>query len=168
MGFRETMNRNSALMAGVAIVGILVAGYFMFRTVRGDVHIPDSVFYTNDDGKTYYRESIKLDPPQEKDGKEAVIARVFLVDGEKKVGYMERYSPEAAKVIKEFKGRTHNVEGAKGPPADLGKFIGAQQTGRQYKRPGDTKWVSTREREAFERIVKVVNADGTEAKQIEP
>ncbi|MGC4106200.1 MAG: hypothetical protein QM753_07565 [Thermomicrobiales bacterium] len=59
------------------MVMILGAGWFTYRQMGGDTHIPDTVFYTSDDGKTWYRESIKLDPPVMKEGKEGVVARVF-------------------------------------------------------------------------------------------
>ncbi|MGC4106199.1 MAG: hypothetical protein QM753_07560 [Thermomicrobiales bacterium] len=78
------------------------------------------------------------------------------------------YCAPAAKIIQEFKSRTRDTRNAKGPPEDLGKFIGAQQTGREYKRPGDTKWVSVRDKAAVEQICRVKNANGEPAEQIDP
>ena len=96
----------------------------------------------------------------------SVIARVFVIDGTKKVAYMERYSPEARKIIEQFRATAKNTQ--RGPPPEMGRFIGAQQTGRQFKRPGDAAWTYVRETEKINAICDVRDSSGTPAKELLP
>jgi hypothetical protein len=58
-------------------------------------------FYTDDDGQTYFEDSIFKFPPFNHNGKTAVRALVYSSDGQTFVGYMQRYTPTAQKLLQD-------------------------------------------------------------------
>jgi hypothetical protein len=168
MSIKQRLNdRPVMVVCGVTIV-VALAGWFTWRQLNPAVHFVDSAFYTNDDGASYYRDSNKLTPPVMKEGKEAVIARVFVIDGQKKVGYMERMTPESRAIIADFKQKQQTAKPTMGPPADLGRVTNASRNGREYKKPGAAKWVSIRDKAAVEQVCRVVDSAGNAAVPVDP
>jgi hypothetical protein len=140
------MNEKPAVAAGVAIglivlavVGILwYSGSIGGGGPAGADGIGDAQrYYTVDDGKTWFADSYNKIPPYEKDGKTAVLAKVFKdLDngGALFVGYLTRHTPEAKRMLEERQ--------QKGATADLGP-IELAAGGIEYKKPltGDTGWM---------------------------
>lgn len=102
MGIRETLNQNPAITTGVTIGIIVIAlGAIIWQLVGGD-GMPDAItemYYTVDDGATYFADDANKIAPFDKDGKEAVKCYVFTCDDKKTkfVAYLERLTPEAKK-----------------------------------------------------------------------
>ena len=138
MGVRETLNKQPAITTGATIGIILLALIFIIYQVMGGgnhIKIPTKAYYTTDDGATYYKDDINLVAPYDYGGKQAVKADVFKCGGSGEfVGYLEKYSADAKKVIEDS--RTH-------PQNDFGKAEDAASRGLEVKAPltGDTGWV---------------------------
>jgi hypothetical protein len=57
------------------------------------------MFYSDDDGRTYFKDSIYKFPPFDHGGRIADVAVVIEDSGSKAVGYLVRYTPEAQKEL---------------------------------------------------------------------
>ena len=102
MSLREKINRNPAIGFGVAAVGIVIAAWVLISTLTDKgltAPEPDSYYFTTDDGQTLFSAPKSTIPPFEKDGKEAVRARVFTCDdgNTQFVAFLEKYSSEFAR-----------------------------------------------------------------------
>jgi len=82
----------------LAVVGVAV---FAMRSGSIDDGILDRVWFTSDDGKTWFPVAAMTESPMEKDGKSAVRCYVFACDGEQFVSHVERLNPETLKRIKQ-------------------------------------------------------------------
>ena len=96
-GLREIINEKKALAFGVAILMIVGAGFYLAYMQRPQVRPKgDQAFYTVDDGRTWFMDSIYKTPPFDHDGKVAVRAMVYSYDN----GHatfcpaVERYTPD--------------------------------------------------------------------------
>jgi hypothetical protein len=136
MAIRETLNRNKPLTMGIAAA---IAGLAITYAVLNsqDAAPPGTlyVFFTTDDGKTWFKDVASNVPPFTKDGKEAVRAHVFRCGtGPDFVGYMERNSPEVMAEVKRYKDSN--------TMPDTPTAMRLAETGVQLKRPGETAWVT--------------------------
>jgi hypothetical protein len=101
MGVRESVNKlNPKVAASICCAMIAVAGGIVWWASReSPVGVGPTVFYTVDDGKTFFLDAANRTVPfATPDGKEAVRAFVFRAEGkEPYVGYLQKFSPEASK-----------------------------------------------------------------------
>ncbi len=149
MGIRETLNQNPAITTGVTIGIIVIAlGFIGWQVLSGD-GAPSAVtkmYYTVDDGATYFADDANKLSPFDHEGKPAVRCYVFTCDKKKSqfVAYLERLTPEAQKKMAaalEAQKKAvptapgANVPGPFGPETD---FIA--QEGTEVKKPGAPKW----------------------------
>ena len=142
MGLRETLNENPGLTTAATAVIILAAIVFMVVSMfRGDAETSagpstDKEYFSDDDGKTFFEDDRTKVPPFDRNGKPAYRARVFTCDGgqTKFVGWLERYTPQAKKMIED------QVKSAGSGPLLL-----EDQSGLQIKKPGtgEKGWVSS-------------------------
>lgn len=137
------MNKNPRLATGLAVGIIVVAGAAMlWSMLSGGGGGPGGAgtggepkrYYTTDDGKTYYADDYHKVPPYDKDGKTAVVAKVFRdLDNTSDpafVGYLQRYTAQGKKMMEERqKAQGGNIAPMEGlaPPVE-------------YKRPGEPAW----------------------------
>jgi hypothetical protein len=108
MGTREKINENKKLGVGVGIAIIIIGiGIFSFQ-LRGSSDsnaqpIPTQAFYTDDNGKTFFKDDIKKVVPFAHNGKQAYRADVFKgADGKEFVGLIYRYTDAGRKEMEEF------------------------------------------------------------------
>jgi hypothetical protein len=139
MGVREQVNDRKSLVAGAAVVLILVAGYVIFTQVRQTMGTagPGDAYFTNDDGKTFFYDDAQKLTPFDKDGKPAVRAHVFECGGERVVGYMSRMTERAKAAYEE----ANKYKGTGKPPPNAMELAMIGQTGTEVKKPGGDKWV---------------------------
>jgi len=157
MGIRERINDNRGATIGV-IVGVIVlaVGLVVMQVMAGrktfKSALPD-LYYTADDGKTFFAANSKNVPPFDYQGKPAVKAYVFRCpDGKQFVGYLERYNESARKLIVAGKGT-----------------IDTQVFGRELKKPGDAKWVKSGDNAAVAKVTDIKCPDGkTDPEPVEP
>lgn len=149
MNVREWIEKNRKASSAVAVILVLVCvGVVVFEAV-GHRHTISTTgpshYYTIDDGKTFFVASGLNIAPFPFKGTTAVRAYVYECGGNKFVGYLQRYTPAARKI----------VTSGKAIP------ITVQAYGRELKRPGTTQWVSTRNSAAASKIKNVTCPQGT-------
>jgi hypothetical protein len=157
VGIRETLNKNPSITTGVTIgiiVVALVAIIWQAMGNRPDM-TPPRTFYTIDDGKTWFDDEANKIPPFDAKGGQAVRCYVFRCGekGNKFVGYLERYKPDAATKMAELM-----KKGSEDPMA----MEQVQMTGMEIKKPGDAKWVSRNTPQAEKIMADVKCPDGTQ------
>lgn len=141
MGFRETVNRNQPVVIGVVLLTILIAGYVIFSQARGvGSRKVTRVYYTVDDGKTWFDDDIEKVPPFLVDGKEAVKVDVMDCKGTKFAGVLQKYTPETKQVLEKayqekqsgkVSTQTAAVAQARANPGSI-----------LFKKPGAKDWMS--------------------------
>ena len=148
MGVREWSEQHPKTIFGLVgacitltIVTVVVQVLAGRRTIN--THVPDS-FFTVDDGKTFFVASGSNIPPFDYNGQTAVTAYVFQCSGKKFVGYLERYTPEAHKLMVEH----HET-------------IDTQISGRELKKPGDATWIRSDDHRNIAKVVTVECPGGT-------
>lgn len=131
------MNRQPAITAGVALLVIVVGGWFTYRTLTdrgGTSDMPTHYFYTVDEGKTLFAVSAEEVPPVIKDGKEAVRTHVFSCDNGRStfVGYLEKYHSDFKK----------KADAAKSQPGGVARLLKGVDVpfSLLVKKPGDKDW----------------------------
>jgi len=144
MSVREKLGEKR-LGIGVA-VGLLIGATAILAFElwpRGPHFNPYQSYYTDDDGKTFYKDSIYNFPPYDHDGKTAVWAMVYEDNnGHRFVGYCLRFKPETLKLVQD-----KYSEGLKnGTPEASLTFLDTPNIslgGMEAKFPGqDHSWVS--------------------------
>lgn len=130
MGVREWMNQHrGATLAGVIALVLVAIGAIAMQVMAQRKSFPSGLpdsYFSVDDGKTFFAASDGNVPPFDYKGKPAVRAYVFECDGNRFVGYLERYLPEV---------RTAVVAGK--------RTIAGDRFGRELKRPGDLTWTKS-------------------------
>ena len=164
MGLRETLNRNPAITTGVTIAIIIAALIWIFTMNFGgrpNVGVQTQSYFTTDDGATWFADDVQQLPPFQKDGKDAVRVYIFKCsDGKPFIAYLERYTPEAKRIITEARARQ------KANPQDMmameAQYSPQVQNGTEVKKPQDPgRWVQpVRDHMAYTKVVQINCPDG--------
>ncbi|MDB5324817.1 MAG: hypothetical protein JWM57_386, partial [Phycisphaerales bacterium] len=104
MSVRETIAQKPAVVGVVAGVMLLAAAsWAIFVLKPASTSALTKAYYSDDDGKTTFVDGIDRVPPFDHNGKTAVRAVLFTADdhGTSFVGYLERYTPQAARKLRE-------------------------------------------------------------------
>lgn len=125
------------VMFGVSVVG-LAAGCSKDGAVAEGA--PRDRHFTTDDGKTYFTDTSGKLAPFPHDGKEAVQAHLAKCGEKVIVLYLSRYSTAAKRAI-DGGGVVPLVSVPKGQK-DAASEAEVGIAGQEFKRPGDTKWIS--------------------------
>jgi hypothetical protein len=139
LGIRETLNKNPAITTGataaIVVIAIIV---IIWQLWGGSGPVASSgasqMYYSNDDGATYFAEAATKLPPFDHNGKPAVRALVFdCGDGKPFVGMLQRYTKEAKAKLEKAQA---------GQPGDV-IMEDIEITGLEIKKPktGDDKWI---------------------------
>jgi hypothetical protein len=126
MGVRETVGKHPGIATAASILATLAALAVIAWEVAPKKYPPPRVgyFYTDDDGKNLFVDTMMNFPPFDHNGKEAVQAHVFLKDGQNTVMYLSKYDPDMQQILRE------------GNPDDVNTAKGCY-----IKRPGEKDWV---------------------------
>jgi len=176
MGIREKLNENPQITT--AVTGGIIAVAIMFMLYQALFSGPSSSlqteqFYTVDDGKTWFADSINMVAPFQKDGKEAVRIYLWTCDeGATKpfVTHLERYTPEAKAKFEQIQ-KLQNAKARPTAPQDLTDYASLEQlqyTGLQVKRPGDANWVSGTDKKSMDIRGSVNCPDGQQLDNLRP
>ena len=116
------------------------------------------VFYTVDDGKTFFADEGDKLAPFDNDGKEAVRAHVYSCDNGKTrfVGYLERLTPGLRQRL-----------GAANLPEQRSRIEAAEASGHEIKKPLEAGWTSMTEPKA-QSIREVKCPDGATVREVTP
>lgn len=147
MGIREKIN--DSRLGTIVGIGLLVAAAVILTLYfwPGGPHINyRQSYYSDDDGKTYFEDSIYKFAPWDHNGKTADIAVVYEdAHNNKFVGYLKRYTPDALKQLQ----NVYTDTSAKGSPAQVQEAVLTlmqspliAMSGTEVKLPGSSSsWV---------------------------
>jgi len=141
IGVRELLQRTRtgltvAALLLLAAIGVAVH-YRQPAVTKSDPYVR---FYSDDDGQTYFKDSIYRLAPFDHNGKTADIAIVCSDGNQNFVGYLERYTPQARKQLQDVYDAN---------PAERYKTIDLMASpaislkGMEVKMPGkDNPWIA--------------------------
>jgi hypothetical protein len=135
MGIREVINRHQAVVitlgTGLILSGLLAIAGFVYQT-HHSVSSTGTLFYSDDDGRTWFVDDASKVPPFEHRGKQAVRAFVFRCkDGVPFVDYLSRYSDAAKAKIAAMAAAFPKYVVVPGVDVPM-----------ESKKPGDSTWVA--------------------------
>ena len=139
MGVRESIKQRQSLAVAAAVLMIVGAGIAIFVQARDSGGPGEGkAYFTTDEGKTFFADRNTKLPPFDKDGKPAYRAHVFRCGGNRVVGYLSRYRPEAIAALEEAAA----ARGTGKPPRNPAALAAVGTYGLELKRPGDAAWVN--------------------------
>ena len=167
MSIRETLSTapQKGLVALVTVVLIVVGVVVWSNLFSGprSPSMPSKIYFTDDDGKTFYPDSSANIAPYDRAGKQALQVAVFQCDSKPPfVGYLIRYSNSAKAALEAM------------PEADRmgtnSKALQIRQSGAMVKKAGDKDWLALTGDRPIGQIVSPTCPDGSEEtpKQVLP
>ena len=130
VGLRDQINRKPAIATGgvgLLVVALICVIVFNIRKNQPSAISGAQMYYTTDDGKTWFPDAWEKIPPFDHNGAEAVRCYVFKTASSGPfVGYLEKYT----------QGVHDRLSGAVQSPLPLDV-----PSGTLVKRPGDKSWV---------------------------
>ncbi|NJL31702.1 MAG: hypothetical protein HC898_08755 [Phycisphaerales bacterium] len=142
MSLREVFNRNQGLVAVISFLLMATALFVVYKTMNPSAGTQGNGLLHRHDGKTWFMDKAGL-MPFERDGQPVYKVMLFTDGGsEPFVGYLERYSPEAAKQILQHQSEAGSAEN------DTHKAMlisNIKSTELQIKRPGapESQWIKS-------------------------
>jgi len=171
MSIRESLSSNKSVGMGVACAIIIVSvGTIAYQVVgmRNPARSELRVYYSVDDGTTFFVDGEERLPPFSYSGGTAVRAHVFEGSNGPFVGYLERFNSESRRIITKVNDAVKTAKPGDKPPPELALVSNAQRNGREVKKPGAGQWVSIRS-SAAQGIMKVNRQGSNEsAKELRP
>jgi hypothetical protein len=98
MGIREKLRDKPALATAIAAGFVLLAIVITVKVLWPEKKAQlEQAFYTDDDGATWFSDSIYRATPFDHNGKSAVVAQIYTYDDGKKqfCAYLSRFTPDA-------------------------------------------------------------------------
>jgi hypothetical protein len=128
MSVRESMSSKPAFAVVIAVICLLIGAWAIFHQLRPPAELPEAqVYYSDDEGVTWFPDSASRIPPYDHNGKQAVRCYVFNAGGKDFAGYLKKFTPELISRIKQ------NL-----PSGDA-----EMMAGTLIKRPGNSPWVAS-------------------------
>jgi len=162
MGIRESLNKNPGVTTAAVVAIVVAAVAVVYYTNRGPAQSPvktaNGVFYTEDDGATWYPgDYTTLARDLGTSGKPVARACVFRYGGEEPfVAWLEKYTDSAKGKLIRYYSIASNL--SKPPPDEMDRDL-------LVKKPGGKAWV----RAAQGKEIRTVPAKGgQEAKAVTP
>lgn len=137
MGVREKLNDNPGVTSAVTIAIIIIVLIFIFWPsggIGGGASGPGKMFFSDDDGKTWFPDDATKIPPFDHNGKQAVEAVVYKCDGKTFVNHLKRYTSAGKKKMEE-------INAKKDAMIDPSVMETIQSRGVEVKLPGAKDWV---------------------------
>jgi hypothetical protein len=167
MGIRETLNRHPRIAFGImAAVALAAAGYAYLGTQETAYNPEPQMFYSNDDGKTWFRDNAFLPVPTERDGKQVVRARVATDGSTERVCYLERFNAKAHDRL----AREVTKAQQEGRPASAAfGSSGLGLTSIEVKAPGGDRWIPITSGEQASKVLgQLQTANGAKLEMVQP
>jgi hypothetical protein len=141
MGVREVVNQRPGIVIACAAVAILIALALALMPSSATPQKRSGVpldWYTIDDGKNWFADDARKNPPFDYQGKTAYRCRVWTCDDGKTkfVSHLERLTPDAKKKVEAMK------------PEDRASSLEIQMLEVKAPLTGDKGWVGIRSRGA--------------------
>jgi hypothetical protein len=136
MSIRETLNKRpklTASIAGAVVMALLAVVYAQSKPRQITIQYADHLFFSDDDGKTFYTDDASNIAPYDHNGKRAVQAMVFHCDdGAPFVGYLVKYSPATKSALESYSAHERIT--------DM-RALAMRQQAMLVKKPGGSRWV---------------------------
>ena len=168
MGLRETLNENPRITTGVTVVLIVIVLAWLLWPRGGDGGASAvaaggaaQIFYTADDGQTWFPDDASKIPPFKKDGKDAVRAEVYKCGGKTFVNHLVRYTPEGQKQLAAAAAAAKSKSGGM-------SLNPVGETEMEVKSPGDKAWVKISDKKAQEIMKPKCSGDGSDLEVVKP
>jgi hypothetical protein len=133
--------KKSPIIAIVALFLMSFVAFFLLRPGKPQAELP-LLYFTIDDGKTWFEADINQIPPFQYDGKEAVQAMMFSPDGTMtgaQPAYLLKYSEPV---------RDRFLEAIKTKGSRSSVEYGLKPTEIFVKRPGEAEWMTKAQAQA--------------------
>jgi hypothetical protein len=175
MSIREAINKypRLSIAAGVTVaaIGFLLIVWQLGGSngyVAQDLNAPGKLFFSSDDGQSFFpADNVNL-PPFDHQGKSAVRAHVIRCGGGDRVAYLERYTPEARKKL-DAAAKVGNGNTAHAQVSLRVALSTLPPSGIEVKPPGKPDWVSMADFARSAEITRLACPDGTAAtEEVEP
>jgi len=167
MGVRESLKEKPWIGGAIAALFLLVAGLVLARTYwpQKQADLSKS-YYTDDDGRTWFPDSMYLVAPFDHNGKEAVVAHVYSYgNGSRRFcAYVAKFTPEARQKLEAAIAEAKR----KGLPPSSVSLYGDRNFmagGVLVKKPGSEPWVAYNDPKANE-VMAVRSPDGSEVDEV--
>jgi hypothetical protein len=139
MGIRETLNKNKKVAVAITVSLLALAGglgYYLNRAGPEEAVAQKTVYFTDDDGKTWFVDEADKLYPFDHNGKTAYRVQLFQcgATGKPEAVYIQRIEEQALKKAEEAK--------AAGKPRAEIEMI--YESKLLVKKPGGTQWVPVR------------------------
>ncbi len=169
-GVRETLNRHpKVVLSAIGAIILATVGFTVQAQRPPGLNPPKYAYFTDDDGKTVFKDSATRVPTFDRGGKQAVAAYVFKgADGKLFVGYLERaISAGARDRIEQARAEIQKRAAQQAIPMPDSELMELISRNLEVKRPGDKAWVGQSDPRAGEVMV-VSGADGNLAEPVRP
>lgn len=141
-GIRDYLNNRPTVAAAIAAAVLISAGAVWFLINRGPSTTIARVYFSADDGKTFFADDSTKIPPFEHQGKQAVQAHVFRCGEEAPfVAYLARYSEKT-------RGEITALAAKKSDPQASQQMSELMSRGLEVKKPNDAQWIAANSTEA--------------------
>jgi len=150
---REFFQKNR--YAGFAVAGtfLAMAALIVWMTTEWSPRVITKCYFTNDDGQTWFIDDVDRVTPFDKDGKPAVRAYLFSCpSGKSYCGLVSRHSDSGREAVAIY--RIQHPDGRL--PESL-----LRSGSREFKQPGQTKWVNDQSGDMFKVSMQKACSDGT-------
>lgn len=146
------MASNSKIIGAAAIAIIVAANVWLLWSTfghSGPSGRREQLYFTTDDGATYFPDDASKLTPFDHDGKPAVRAHVYAVGGKKWVAYLEQNTKRGREALDALR------KGQAGPEKLQGLIL------TEVKKPGDTRWYTPNDGKHYLDVITVVKPPGT-------
>jgi hypothetical protein len=144
MSVREKLNDKKlgiGVAVGLIVVAGLVLGHYFLSHWTPSVNVTQA-YFTDDDGQTYYKDTVYQFPPFEKGGKTVSLVTLGESNGHRFIAFLSRYTPSAQKELqKRYDDAVKNGLSVQKTMLDSMTYFGGQM---EVKLPGSGhSWVPT-------------------------
>ena len=171
LGLRETVNRHPKAVAAVISVIVLAAVGFTVQQQRPPgMNPPRYAYFSDDDGRTFFKDAATNVPPFDHGGKQAVAAYVFNgKDGKPFVAYLERaISAEARAKVEQARRDLMTRATQQAVPMPDSELMELINRNLEVKRPGDRAWVGAMDPRAGPIMAVKIGEENTLATPVQP
>jgi len=141
MGVRETLEKHPVAVKAVIVLLILICGCVIYWELQEphqrDPSLAGKVFYSDDDGKTWFLDDLSKGSPFDHQGKQAYRALVFrcAMSGPF-VAFLAKFSDQ--------QNAQAQADLSHAPPGTASRLLGTAM--QDLKKPGESKWGSNTRR----------------------
>lgn len=135
--FKNLINNHVGVVIGAVVLALIAAIWMGLRQVGHGPNLgAKTAFYSDDDGKTWFKDNAPLITPFDHDGKPALLAHVFRCKDKEFVAYLEKSGEQVVSRDSAAPAPVNGKDAAAAQRASAG--IGAGFV----KKPGAKDWVS--------------------------